>query len=74
MMAVDPKTFARFQSTSTSMPDFGGLYTSSNFLSDASYSSRQTDLNNLASFLQTNHIDYRLFSLAVPLVSKGPSN
>ena len=75
MVAVDEKSFARFQGSSITYPGTAAMLGLDNILNaDSSYAKRlgttttpKGDVINVTAKLAANHIDYRIFTAAVPL-------
>jgi uncharacterized protein (TIGR02599 family) len=74
MIAVEEKSFARYLDAhgggEGGMPELG----LNGILTDATFTTRKADIERVVKTLQDNKIDYRMFSSAVPLVTKGPAN
>ncbi len=65
MIAVDEPSFIRYQAANgTATPTNLGL---GGILVDASYTQRQTDVNQVTQKLTAAKISYRIFSIAIPL-------
>lgn len=68
MVAVDEATFGRLQGSSATMPDYTkDLFQKAGNLSDSSVDGYAKDLAALQTTLQTNHLNYRIFSTTVSL-------
>ena len=64
MIAVEEKSFARYQAMAGTTPPNLGLV---GILTNSSYATRQSDVANVTTQLTNNKIGYRIFSIAVPL-------
>jgi hypothetical protein len=71
MIAVDEKSFSRWETTSGSNTSAnpGPALGLSGVLANASYSQRTSDIAQVTAQLIAKHINYRIYTAAVPLTA-----